>query len=142
MLPTIFRTNRMPLIFDELMGNSLWNDRLDYVSASSPAVNIIENEKEYRIELAAPGLSKEDMKIDLHDNLLTLSSEREDVKENNNEDFVKKEFSYSSFKKCFTIPDTVNADKISAEYRNGVLDVHIPKKAEAVQKAPKQISIS
>ena len=142
MLPTIFRTTRMPIIFNELMGNSLWNDRLDYVSASSPAVNIIENEKEYRIELAAPGLSKEDMKIDLHDNLLTLSSEREDVKENNSEDFVKKEFSYSSFKKCFTIPDTVNADKISAEYRNGVLDVHIPKKAAAVQKAPKQISIS
>jgi len=140
MLP-IVRSNWMPSIFDDLMTSGLWNDGYESVSSINPKVNIIENDKEYRIELAAPGLSKEDMKIDLNDNLLTLSSEKQDVKEESNDEYWKREFGYSSFKRSFTIPETVNTDTITAEYRNGILDVHIPKKPEAVQKAPKQISI-
>ena len=143
MLPTIVKSNWVPSIFDDFLGNDFWNERLNYGLASTkPAVNVIETEKEYRIELAAPGLTKKDLKVDLNKNLLTISSEKEDAKEETQDNYMKKEFSYSSFKRSFGLPETVNSDKISAEYINGVLEVKIPKKTESVEKQPKQISIS
>ena len=143
MLPSIVKSNWMPTIFDDFFGNDWLNERFNYFSTSTrPAVNLLDEEKEYRIELAAPGLSKKDIKIDLHKNILTISSEKEDTREDKEENFVRREFSYSSFRRSFTLPETVDANKISADHSNGILMVHIPKKPEAVEKGPKQISIS
>jgi HSP20 family protein len=143
MLPSIVKSNWKPTIFDDFFGNDWLNERfINGINSTRPAVNLIESEKEYRVELAAPGLSKKDIKIDLHKNILTISSEKEETKAENEDNFMRREFSYSSFKRSFALPDTVDAEKISAEQTNGILNVRIPKKPEAVEKGPKQISIS
>ncbi len=143
MLPTIVKSNRMPTIFDDFFGNDWLNERLNFgITSTRPAVNLIETDKEYRIEMAAPGLSKKDIKIDLHKNILSISSEKEETKEENEDHFMRKEFSYSSFKRSFTLPETVDANKISADHSNGILQVHVPKKPEAIEKGPKQIAIA
>ena len=143
MLPSIVKSNWMPTIFDDFFGNDWLNERTTFgLTSTRPAVNLVETEKEYRIELAAPGLSKKDIKIDLHKNILSISSEKEESKEENENNYMRKEFSYSSFKRSFTLPETVDASKISADHSNGILQVHIPKKPEAVEKGPKQIAIS
>ena len=143
MLPTIVKSNWMPTIFDDFFGNDWLNERTAFgLTSTRPAVNLVETEKEYRIELAAPGLSKKDIKIDLHKNILSISSEKEESKEENEDNYMRKEFSYSSFRRSFTLPETVDASKISADHSNGILQVHIPKKPEAVEKGPKQIAIS
>ncbi len=143
MLPANRRTTWLPNVLDDIFGNDWWSESLNSALASTrPAVNIAETDQEYRVELAAPGLEKNDFKIDLHKNVLTISSEKEVRNEENNENFMRKEFSYNSFKRSFTLPETVNADKIKAEQANGILTVHIPKKPEAVEKGPRQISIS
>jgi len=143
MLPANRRTTWLPNVLDDIFGNDWWSESLNNALTSTrPAVNIAETDQEYRVELAAPGLEKKDFKIDLHKNILTISSEKEVSNEENNENFMRKEFSYSSFKRSFTLPETVNPDKIKAEQSNGILTVHIPKKPEAVEKGPRQISIS
>ena len=143
MLPANRRTTWIPNVLDDIFGNDWWSESLNNALTSTRrAVNIAETDQEYRVELAAPGLVKQDFKIDLHKNVLTISSEKEVSNEENSENFMRKEFSYNSFKRSFTLPDTVNAEKIKAEQSNGILTVHIPKKPEAVEKGPRQISIS
>jgi len=143
MLPANRRATWLPNVLDDIFGNDWWSERLNSALTSTrPAVNIAETDQEYRVELAAPGLEKKDFKIDLHKNVLTISSEKEVVNEESNESFMRREFSYNSFKRSFTLPETVNAEKIRAEQSNGILTVHIPKKPEAVERGPHQISIS
>ena len=107
-----------------------------------PAVNVSETDDKYTIEVAAPGLDKNDFKIDFDNGLLTISSEKEeknDVKEKN---YTRREFCYTSFRRSFTVPDSVDSEKIKAAHQNGVLSIELPKKEEAVKKAPKTIKIS
>ncbi len=143
MLPTISRTSWLPEIWDDFFGNS-WFDRDMSMDnrTSVPAVNVIENKDEYKIEVAAPGLEKKDFKVDVHKNVLTISSESKDEKEDQNEKYMRREFRYSSFKRSFTLPETVDSEKIRATHRDGILNISVPKKPEAVEKGPKQISIS
>lgn len=143
MLPTIVKSNWMPNILDDFFGSDFWNDRYNLgLSTTKPAVNVVEAEKEYRIEMATPGISKKDIKIDLNKNILSISYENEQTNEENKDNYMRREFCYSTFKRSFTLPESVNAEKISARQENGILFVHIPKKPEAVEKGPKQISIS
>ncbi len=143
MLPANRRTTFLPNVLDDIFGNDWWSETLNSaLTSSKPAVNIAETEQEYRVELAAPGLEKKDFKIDLNKNVLIISSEKKDISEEKGENFMRKEFSFNSFKRSFTLPDTVNAEKIKAEHNNGILSVHIPKKPEAVDRGPRQISIS
>lgn len=108
-----------------------------------PAVNIKENTDGFLVEMAAPGMSKEDFKIELDNDLLTISSEKKNENESKEgENYTRREFSYQSFSRSFTLPKTVEAEKISAKYENGVLRIEIPKKEEAKPKPAKQISIS
>jgi len=109
-------------------------------TANLPKVNIAELENAYRIEMAAPGFEKEDFKIDLDNDVLTLSAENKDD-ETQKISYTKKEFHYSSFKRSFTLPETADVEKISAKYENGILVVEIAKKEEAVLKPKKSISI-
>jgi HSP20 family protein len=107
-----------------------------------PAVNIIERKEDYLVSLAAPGLKKEDFKIDLEGNMLSISSEKEEENEEKDEKYTRKEYSYSSFERSFTLPDEVNKDKIDAQYKDGVLELVLPKKEEAKKMAiSKQITV-
>jgi HSP20 family protein len=140
MLPTR-RTNWLPGIFNDFFGNE-WVERQN---VSSPAVNILENDREYRVEIAAPGLTKKDFRIDVHDdNILIVSVEKksqtEDKKENK---YLRREFTHSSFCQSLILPDNVNKEDIKAKMEDGILHVEIPKtvKEEKVQ-AVRQIEIS
>lgn len=141
MLPSITKRNQFSGLLDEFFGNWM-NDIPGDFTPSVPAVNVAEEKDSYRIEVAAPGLDKKDFKIDLHNNMLTISSEKKEEKKDKDEDYVRREFNYSSFRRSFTIPESVDEDKIKATHKEGILTVVIPKKEEAIEKGPKQISIS
>lgn len=123
-------------LFDQIMNDNY--QRNNNHACWKPAANIIENENSFKLSLAVPGLDKDDIKIDLEDNLLTISSEKEVEKENVN--FSRKEFGYHSFSRSFTLPKTVKIDSIEADYKNGLLNITIPKMEES--KLRKAIKIS
>jgi HSP20 family protein len=107
-----------------------------------PSVNITESENSYRVALAAPGLKKEDFQITLDGKVLTISSEKEQTREPATEKYSRREYSYSSFSRSFTLPEDVQAERIEARYTDGVLAITLPKKEETVKKAAmKQISV-
>jgi HSP20 family protein len=103
-----------------------------------------ENDDEITIEVAAPGLKKDDFKLDYDNGRLTISSEKEDkFEEKEGEKITRREFSYSSFQRSFSVPETlINADKIAAKYNDGILKVTLPKREEVKPKPAKQIKIS
>ena len=111
-------------------------------NSSMPAVNIKENEKSFVLELAVPGIDKNDLKIDINEDVLTISHETKNESEENSDGYKRKEFSYSSFCRSFYIPENVKADKIGASYKDGVLSVELPKNEEEKQKLSRQIKIS
>ena len=109
---------------------------------SMPKVNIVEDNDNFRVEMAAPGMKKDDFHVELDNDMLTISSEVTHESENNNDQrYNRKEFSYQSFKRSFYLPNTVEADKIEAKYHEGILSLVIPKKEEAKKKPVKTISI-
>jgi HSP20 family protein len=127
--------------------NTEWNDwsnrHYSNTNTTLPAVNIKEDDDAFVVEMAAPGMSKKDFKIELDNDLLTISSEKKEEKESKKDDnYSRREFSYQSFSRSFTLPKTVDSEKISAKYNSGVLSLEIPKKEEAKPKPAKQISIS
>lgn len=124
-------------LIDDLFINQDWN----HISATLPAANIIEADDHFNIELAAPGKKKSDFTIELDEGVLTISSETETKSTEKDGSFTRKEFGYSSFKRSFNIPETISADKISASYKEGILTVSLPKKAEALPQPKKLISI-
>jgi HSP20 family protein len=105
-----------------------------------PAVNIAESEGHYHIELAAPGLKKEDFKLDLDRNVLTISAEKTTEQENNDKQYNKREYSYTSFVRSFTLPDSADDAQIDATYTDGILKIDVAKKEEA-KSIRRQISI-
>jgi len=107
-----------------------------------PSANITERDKDYLIELAAPGLSKKDFKVELENHTLSISSEKEEKHEEEENGISRKEFSYNSFCRSFRLPENSKADKIEAEYENGVLKIEIPKKEITVSKPKKEITVS
>ena len=129
------KTNEMfPSMFDEFF--KPWNEwfgngGLAARTVTIPAVNIVENKDDYKISVAAPGLKKTDFNIDVDGNTLTISSEKEESKEEKDARHTRKEYSYSSFSRSFTLPETVKQDNIEAVYEEGVLKVTLPKKEDA-----------
>ena len=108
-----------------------------------PAVNVQETNDDFILEVAAPGMRRDDFKVELDNNVLTISSNREEKQEDqNNENFTRREFSYQYFQRSFSLPENkVEGDKISARYVDGILHITVPKKDEAKVKPIKQISI-
>lgn len=146
MLPMLRSRNFFSGIVDDFFGRDFLpsNDLFDtQAGISMPSVNIVEGKEDFRIEVAAPGLEKDDFKIDLENNVLTISSEREESSEQKEDDnrYMRREFCYSSFRRAFSLPNTVDADKIEANHKNGVLSIAIPKREEAKVKPAKQIAI-
>lgn len=107
-----------------------------------PKVNIKEDKDGYQLELAVPGMTKEDFKIKLHQDVLTVSSEKKEEAEKDTTTYSRREFSYQSFERKFNLPESVDSEKITANYVNGVLSIRIPKKEEAKPQPPKSIEIA
>ncbi|MDH3321548.1 MAG: Hsp20/alpha crystallin family protein [Flavobacteriaceae bacterium] len=137
--------NRFPDLLDRFFNNDFegWNrNNFSNTNTTLPAVNIKENTDAFFVQVAAPGFEKSDFKIELNNDLLTISSEKEinnQVKDD--ERITKQEYSYQSFTRSFRIPELVDEQKISANYKKGILAIIIPKKEEAKPKPVKQIEI-
>jgi HSP20 family protein len=115
-------------VFDSLINDSRLNDR--FIN-KIPAVNIAETENEFHIELAVPGLKKDDFKISLDKNVLSVSAEKKTENVDESKKYSKREYSYNSFVRSFTLPETADYAKIDAEYTDGVLNLNVAKKEEA-----------
>ncbi|MFY9154159.1 MAG: Hsp20/alpha crystallin family protein [Prolixibacteraceae bacterium] len=142
MLP-VFKTRSLPGLFDEFLNGNLVPNYLEEGTwKSTPEVNIYENTKKFEIEIAAPGLEKEDFKIDLKNDYLLVYSEKKDEKTDKEKGKVlRSEFRYSTFKRTFSLPKEVNVSEISATHKNGILTIELPKKAEFVENLSRKIEI-
>ncbi len=128
------RTDLFPTTWDDFL--KPWNDWFSNGPFSSkpvtiPAVNITDAKDQFQLTVAAPGLNKQDFKIDVDGNMLTISCEKEENKEEKDSRHTRKEYNYRSFSRTFTLPETVAKDKIEASYTDGILKVSLPKKEEA-----------
>lgn len=134
--------NWLPSFFNDFFDN----DWMVKANATAPAINVIENEKDYKVEVAAPGMSKEDFNISLGDNNeLVISMEKKNEsgeKDKDGKRYLRREFSYSKFQQAFDLPDNVDVEKINASMNNGVLSIELPKVAtEEKAKASRMIEI-
>ena len=138
--------NQLPSLFDRFFDGEMfdWSNRnFSNTNTTLPSVNIKENPDAFTVEVAAPGFDKNDFKLELNNNTLTVSSEKKVESETKeNEVFTKREFSYQSFSRSFTLPMIADGERISANYENGILLVSIPKKEEAKPKPSRMIEIS
>ena len=138
------RINRhyAPAYWDDFFNDRFFN-QLSHMNGkeNTPAVNVSEDEKEYSIEVAAPGLSRKDFNLEIENDVLTISSGYKESKEENKTNFLHREFNYQSFKRSFQLPDTVDQEQIRATHEEGILKLTLPKKEELVQKAYRQIEI-
>lgn len=134
-----------------LLGNGSWladlfdNEKFfdsDWLKRQSmPAVNVKETEKNYEIELAAPGRSKKDFNISAENGVLTISTEQKEEKEQKEKDYTRKEFSYSSFSRSFSLPENANEDDVKANYADGILKLEVAKKVISQPKSKKAIEV-
>lgn len=125
----------------DLLSPELFNFEGSMVS-KLPSVNITEGDKNFKIELAAPGFEKKDFKIEADNGLLTISSEKEKEDKEETDNYRRREFSYSSFRRSFQLPENSIQDKIEAKYENGVLKLTLPKKEISISKPKKEIKIA
>lgn len=131
--------NWLPSLIDEMFNN-------DYSGGTSlnltqPAVNILETDERFYLEMVIPGFSKEDVAIEVDKDILTISSEVQEENEEKTEQFTRKEFEKRSFKRSFNLPETVNQDSIKGSYENGILSIELPKKEEALPQPKRMISL-
>jgi HSP20 family protein len=125
-------------MFDDLF-QSGWLSR--EMIGSVPAVNISEDNDNYYVEMSAPGYHKDDVKVEMDENMLIVSAERKKEETEEDKTFTRKEFSYGSFKRSLYLPDTVKEDEIHAKYEDGILKLTLPKKEESKPKPPRKIDI-
>lgn len=120
-----------------------WDEKFGFPEKAIevPSANVIENDKEFKLELSAPGFDKKDFKVEVNDGILSISAEKEQKKEEEKENYRKKEFSYSSIRRSFSLPENVLEDKIDAKYDNGILKVLIPKNEKVENKSKKAITV-
>ena len=137
----------MPALFNDFFSRDLWNWGLSNNSTTNttiPATNIREDNDNFYVEVAAPGMTKDDFKVELDGTILTIRSEKENRQEQKEgEKYSRREFSYQSFQRIFELPvHVVDAEHIEAKYENGLLHLVIPKKEEAKPRPPRMIRIS
>ena len=139
--------NQLPMLFDDFFNRDAFNwgqNNYSDTNTTVPAVNIKETPENYEVQVAAPGMTKSDFKVELDGTLLTISSEKSDEREDTeNEKYSRREFSYQSFQRSFNLPkEVVDIENIQAKYEDGLLHLMIPKKEEAKKKPPRQIMIA
>jgi len=135
---------RNSLFFPSLMNDLArpdWFGGMENLNTNLPAVNIKNNTENFELELAVPGGKKDDFKIEVDNDVLTISNEVKSENEETKENYSRREFSYSSFKRVFTLPETVDGTKIDAAYENGILKLTLPKKEEALPRPKRFITI-
>jgi HSP20 family protein len=134
-----FETDAMFPGFGHAFDNFL---KMDYnYGDSTPSVNVTENEQEYNLEYLVPGFKKEEIKVALEQNVLTVKAEKKTESSEEQKRYTRKEFSYSSFKRSFTLPDNIDVEKMVAKHEHGILNITIPKKIEVKQDTSKEIEI-
>ncbi len=141
MLPIMHRDSWLPDVFDDFFNT----DYMPRANATAPAINVIENEKNYIVELAAPGLTKEDFNVNINDdgNLsIKMEQKRENKEENKKAHYLRREFSYSKYEQTLLLPDDVDKEAISAKVNDGVLVVELPKLEQKQTKVQRQIEIA
>jgi HSP20 family protein len=142
MLPMITRRGYKPLTLSDFFNEDFFHT-LNRNTSSLPSVNIREDEKAFYLELAVPGMDKKDLRIEVKDDVLTISSEHKEDRDVDLDGYRRREFSYSSFCRSFYLPEDVNGEKIGASYRDGILNVEIPKLEEEKKKERiRSVSIS
>ena len=134
-------SNYLPTLFSDFWGEDLFPG-FEQDWSLNPAVNIIEGEQEFKVEVAAPGLQKEDFKVHVEKNVLEISAEKKNEQVTEDKKYLRKEFNYGEFKRTFSLPSSVDVGKIKATHNNGVLTVEIPKRDEAKVNPRKQIAVS
>lgn len=142
MTPMRRSQNWLPYVFNDLFDNN-WMIK---ANSTAPAINVIESEKDYRVEVAAPGMTKDDfsIKIDDNNNLVVTMEKKQEVNEENPEGkqegrYLRREFSYSKFQQTMVLPENVDKDKIEAKVENGVLNITIPKRSEEDAKQAEKV---
>lgn len=135
-----YNLNR-PLL-DQLFNNFSVNAYHEAHCGNTPATNVLENEKDFRIEISLPGYDKKEVELKYHKDVLTITAEHKGEEAENSYRYFHREFGNSNFEKKFKIPESVNSKKITAEFKNGILAIILTKKEEAVEKEPLAISIS
>lgn len=138
------RVKRNNLVFPALMNEIFkpdWFGGIENLPGKVPAVNIKENDKDFELELSVPGRSKEDFNIEVDDNVLTVSSEVKTENEVSEDNYTRREFGYASFKRAFTLPETIDEGKINASYEDGILKFTLPKRKEALPKPKRLIEL-
>lgn len=141
---TLVRKNTapyFPAVLDELLNTDWLGGRTQNLASNSPAVNIIEKDQAFTLELAAPGMKKDDFNIELNNDLLSISVSRESDQEAEDIKYTRREFSFASFKRSFTLPESINTAEISATYEDGILVVELPKREEAQVQPARLIDI-
>ncbi|MEI8136013.1 MAG: Hsp20/alpha crystallin family protein [Bacteroidota bacterium] len=136
--------NFTPTLFTDIFDNAKffgknWLEK--EFGQSLPAVNIKETNKDFNLEFAAPGFKKNDFKVSVDHNVLNIRAEKEEEKKEENKRFTRKEFSYNSFSRSFTLPESVNAEKIDAKYEEGILKLSVPKLVETKSLPKKEIKV-
>lgn len=134
--------NYVPAYWDDFFNDRVFSNHSNVQrKTTSPEVNIIEADHDFKIEVAVPGLSRNDFNIEVEDDVLTVSSVEKEKKEEKMVNYTRREFNFSSFKRSFQLPESIDQDKIQASHKDGVLTITLAKKEEEVQKAPKQIVV-
>ncbi|MCE7042194.1 Hsp20/alpha crystallin family protein [Dyadobacter sp. CY312] len=142
-MSTLVKTQFAPKHFNGFFGKDLFNELHNPAFAGSvPAVNVVESTEGFKIEVAAPGLQKGDFKLNLEKNQLTISAQKEQKEEESEDKYTRREFKYSSFQRTFTLPNSVDGEKIAATYADGILTVALPKREEAKEKPAREIEIA
>ena len=140
MMPTMRSNNWIPAVFNDLF----YNDVMPKTNCTAPAINVKENDKEYVVELAAPGMKKEDFNVHINDEgnlVVKMESKQETKEEDKNTRYLRREFSYSKYEQTLILPDDVKKDAISAKVEHGVLTVELPKLEEEKVKVSRQIDV-
>lgn len=138
------RPNGMPSVFDMFddLFTSNWPQKsLIEKGIFTPSVNVTESDKNFRLEFAAPGFEKKDFDINIEKDFITVSAKKEMNNEAKEENYTRREFSFESFERTFTLPENVNAEQIEALYENGILNVVLPKKDVQIEKPVKKVEI-
>ena len=135
-------TKPLRSIMSDLFDNDRFLEGEFYNGTSIPAVNVKETEDNFEIELAVPGMKKDDFKIEVENGVLSISGEKEEKQEEKKEQYTRQEFSYSSFSRSFTLPDNVDEDNIKANYKEGVLGLQLAKKEVVNAQPVKAIDIN
>lgn len=140
MLPIMNRNQWLPTVFNDFFNT----DYMPKASCTAPAINVTESDKDYTVELAAPGLKKEDFKVDINDDgnlVIKMEQKQEQKEEDKSRHYLRREFSYSKYEQTLILPDDVEKEQITAKVDNGVLTIDLPKTAAAQKKPARQIEI-